>query len=131
MDNGPEWFDQRAGLARESRKQAIAHKCFVSLDEFVRHCLRHVRFPRPRTCRQDGGLWIMPTAPSCSISFGPLRRSSGRHKQAIRDEAQRSDIDEAAALVDQVQESAIDVRIFAAATVSRRLAVNQPRSAVL
>src|SRR5436190_23245530 len=53
-------------------------------------------------------------------------------EQAVGDKAQGRDIDQAAALIDQVEEGAIDVGIFARAFVVAPLAIeDQSRSAVL
>ena len=135
----PYRLDERPRFAREGRKEAIAGKCIVGLDEFVGCRFCHVLFPVGRQRIVASLQWTSRSrnnAPRSKLlhqlwtGFDAPRSAN---KEAIGDEPERRDVDQASPLVDQVDEGAVDIGIFAGSLVRLWFSAveNQLCSAVL
>ena len=116
VDQFAERLDQRARLTLESvaSKRLPAKASSARLNSSVVTCATS-------SSRATGGFRRSPAfekhnayGPSCSInSVNGVDGLFGADQQAIGDEPEGRDVDQASALIDQVDEGRIDVRIFA------------------
>ena len=117
LDHLAEWLDQRSRLARRRSKAAGCRRTRRRPGS-VRRSSVHVGFPVAAVVsfRARPGLKCArgQVAPS---TVERLDAGAAADQQAIGDEAEGRNVDEAAALVDQIGEDAVDVGIFAGAGV--------------
>ena len=130
LDHLAEGLDQRARLAREGREQAIAGEGLVGLvsSSVVVSCHLHIPATAGTVVTHGGPAFAADNAPSAKLlhqlSTGStvVRLPTSRQSATRRSGATSTRL---RALVDQVDEVAVDVGIFAGPVVGLRLAVER------